>query len=121
MYSLSSASQTREPLPRTMKGASPPTAPNARTGEFTPPGIMLAARSCKRRDCSVLRDVVDGIESSRPGEVLEENYQPGHNSNRILYQRTKKLIHQIFILLKPLCNMATVTSGHQVTLLTGRV
>src|SRR5579862_136684 len=66
MYSFSSASQMCEPLPRTINGASPPTDRNARTGEFTPPGIMLSARCCRRRDCSVLREVVDGIESSRP-------------------------------------------------------
>jgi hypothetical protein len=56
-----------EPLPRTINGGSPPTERNARTGEFTPPGIMLSARCCRRRDCSVLRDVVDAIESSRHG------------------------------------------------------
>src|SRR5580700_521132 len=61
MYSFSSASQMCEPLPRTINGGSPPTEPNARTGEFTPPGIMLSARCCKRRDCSTFRDVVDGI------------------------------------------------------------
>src|SRR5580700_10751221 len=61
MYSFSSASQMCEPLPRTINGGSPPTAPNARTGEFTPPGIMLSARCCKRRDCSTFRDVVEGI------------------------------------------------------------
>src|ERR1700758_4697251 len=69
MYSFSSASQMWEPLPRTINGGSPPTEPKARTGEFTPPGIMLSARFCKRRDCSVLRDVIDGIESSRQGEI----------------------------------------------------
>src|ERR1700752_2893232 len=65
MYSFSSASQICDPLPRTINGGSPPTARKARTGEFTPPGIMLSARCCRRRDCSVLRVVVDGIKSSR--------------------------------------------------------
>src|SRR5712664_1266887 len=60
-----------EPLPRTMKGGSPPTARNARTGEFTPPGIMLSARCCRRRDCSTLRDIVDGIELPRSGNSLD--------------------------------------------------
>ena len=69
MNSFSSASQICEPLPRTINGGSPPTEPKARTGEFTPPGIMLSARFCRRRDCSVLRDVMDGIESSRQGEI----------------------------------------------------
>src|SRR5271169_1477144 len=62
MNSFSSASQMCEPLPRTMNGGSPPTEPKARTGEFTPPGIMLSARCCRRRDFSTFRDVVDGIE-----------------------------------------------------------
>src|SRR3984957_2705293 len=57
-----------DPLPRRINGASPPTEPKARTGELTPPGIMLSARCCRRRDCSVLRDMVEGIRSSRPGE-----------------------------------------------------
>src|ERR1700733_2543437 len=70
MNSFSSASQMCEPFPRTMNSGSAPTERNARTGEFTPPGIMLSARFCRRRDCSVLRNVVDGIESSQP-ETLE--------------------------------------------------
>src|SRR5271166_2632420 len=61
MNSFSSASQMCEPFPRTINGGSPPTEPKARTGEFTPPGIMLSARCCKRRDCSTFRVVVDGI------------------------------------------------------------
>src|SRR5579862_1144580 len=69
MNSFSSASHMCEPLPRTINRGSPPTERNARTGEFTPPGIMLSALNWRRRDCSVLCDVVDGIESSRHGEV----------------------------------------------------
>src|SRR5580704_12388036 len=57
-----------EPFPRKINRGSPPTEPKARTGEFTPPGIMLSARCCRRRDCSTLRDVGDGIESSQQGE-----------------------------------------------------
>src|SRR5689334_20749722 len=77
MYSFSSASQMCDPLPRTINGASPPTDRKARTGEFTPPGIMLSARCCKRRDCSVLRDVVEGIESSRQGEKRCQQIETG--------------------------------------------
>src|SRR5579864_7212183 len=69
MNSFSSASQMCEPLPRTMNRGSPPTERNARTGEFTPPGIMLSALNWRRRDCSVLCEVVDGIESSQHGEI----------------------------------------------------
>src|SRR5215831_16621557 len=55
MYSFSSASHIRDPRPLTMKGGSPPTARKARTGEFTPPGKSLSARSCSFRERSVLR------------------------------------------------------------------
>ena len=76
MYSFSSASQMCEPLPRTINGGSPPTAPNARTGEFTPPGIMLSARCCRRRDCSTFRDVVDGIETPTREDFTDVRGQP---------------------------------------------
>src|SRR5947199_1997981 len=58
MYSLPSASQIREPCPRTMNGGSLSTALKARTGEFTPPGITCSARFCRRRDSSSLRDIL---------------------------------------------------------------
>src|SRR5580658_8348522 len=63
MNSFSSASQICEPLPRTINRGSPPTEPKARTGEFTPPGIIDSARCCRRRDCSTFRDTVDGIQT----------------------------------------------------------
>src|SRR5208283_2056157 len=47
-----------EPWPRTMYSGSHPTLRNARTGEFTPPGINFSARFCNLRDCSVLRVIV---------------------------------------------------------------
>src|SRR5262245_22926969 len=43
MYSLPSASQIWEPLPRSMNKGLPPPARNARTGEFTPPGMTCCA------------------------------------------------------------------------------
>src|ERR1035438_5338896 len=67
------------PWPRTMNRGSPPTERNARTGEFTPPGITLSALNWRRRDCSVLPHGVDGIESSRQGEngeIKESTDQP---------------------------------------------
>src|ERR1700685_4522010 len=88
-----------DPLPRRINGASPPTEPKARTGEFTPPGIMLSARCCRRRDCSVLRDVVDGIESlstflstrkkkmSTDRTNATEYYSSAPNSEFIRYSR----------------------------------
>src|SRR5882724_5768833 len=56
MYSLPSASQIREPLPRTMYGGSPPTDLNARTGESTPPGITREARACS--SCDLVRGFI---------------------------------------------------------------
>src|ERR1035438_7661169 len=44
MYSLPSTSNRCEPSPRAMKMGCPPTLRNARTGEFTPPGIFSTAR-----------------------------------------------------------------------------
>ena len=43
-YSRPSASVRYGPDPRTMNRGVPPTAPNARTGEFTPPGVTWSAR-----------------------------------------------------------------------------
>src|SRR5690606_37742794 len=48
MYSRPSTSTSREPAPRSTKNGSPPTARNARTGEFTPPGINCFARAYRR-------------------------------------------------------------------------
>ncbi len=44
MYSLPSTSNRCDPSPRAMKSGCPPTLRNARTGEFTPPGIFSTAR-----------------------------------------------------------------------------
>ncbi len=44
-YSLPSTSVSQAPLARRMKRGVPPTALNARTGEFTPPGVTAWARS----------------------------------------------------------------------------
>src|SRR5262249_27607882 len=48
MYSRPSASQMRLPAPRSMNRGTPPTARKARTGELTPPGMVLRDRSNKR-------------------------------------------------------------------------
>src|SRR4051812_15739579 len=60
MYSLSSASHMREPLPRTMYGGSPPTDLKARTGESTPPGITREARACS--SCDLVRGFIGTLE-----------------------------------------------------------
>src|SRR5471030_1106618 len=45
MYCLPSASQKYGPCARSMNRGVPPTERNARTGEFTPPGMVFWARS----------------------------------------------------------------------------
>jgi hypothetical protein len=60
MYSLPSASQMRQPLPRTMYGGSPPTDLKARTGESTPPGITRDARACSSWD--LVRGFIGSLE-----------------------------------------------------------
>src|SRR4051812_34466838 len=50
MYSLPSSSYRRDPLPRRMNRGVPPTLRNARTGEFTPPGMRNFARSNSSSD-----------------------------------------------------------------------
>src|SRR5258708_3610619 len=113
MNSFSSASQMCEPFPRTINGGSPPTEPNARTGEFTPPGMRPSARCCKRRDCSTFREVVDGIEA--PREKMSTNETDYYTS------AGAKQINQIFTISPSFCNTVRVTWSHQLALLTGRV
>src|SRR5689334_9994152 len=52
MYSLPSTSNKWDPAPLAMNKGFPPTALNARTGEFTPPGMISLARSKSRLDFS---------------------------------------------------------------------
>src|SRR4051812_49279279 len=54
MYSRPSAPNSFEPLALLMKMGAPPTARNARTGELTPPGNSLSARSIRRAEVSSL-------------------------------------------------------------------
>src|SRR5215218_4959310 len=49
-YSLPSTSVSQAPLAEAMKRGVPPTALNARTGEFTPPGVTARARSKSSSD-----------------------------------------------------------------------
>src|SRR5690242_12979946 len=57
MYSLPSTSQTRAPLARLTKNGCPPTARNARTGEFTPPGMYFSASSKSSLDFECISDL----------------------------------------------------------------
>src|SRR3954462_15674179 len=54
MYSFPSTSQIRRPSPRATEKGSPPTLRNARTGEFTPPGMRLVARANRSAEWEVI-------------------------------------------------------------------
>src|SRR5699024_9783366 len=58
MYALPSMSTSWLPAPWSMNGGTPPTARNARTGLFTPPGMTLRAASNAAADFSVDRDFI---------------------------------------------------------------
>src|ERR1700728_624512 len=60
MYSLPSASHTREPAARSMISGSPPTARKARTGLFTPPTRIFCARSKSSEDLLTLESYYEG-------------------------------------------------------------
>src|SRR5207237_3921014 len=57
MYSRASSSRTRAPRPSRKNTGVPPTAPNARTGEFTPPGMSSRDRSNSARLVSYIVSV----------------------------------------------------------------
>src|SRR5438093_820777 len=61
MYSRPSSSRTRAPRPSRKNTGVPPTEPNARTGEFTPPGMRARERSNSARAPGVVvaRDADD--------------------------------------------------------------
>src|ERR1022692_5224916 len=66
MYSLPSTSQIRDPSARSTKNGSPSTFRNARTGEFTPPGMRFCAarnnsdeRECMRAEANVERPTLN--------------------------------------------------------------
>src|SRR3974390_2262318 len=56
MYGRPSAPYTREPSARAMNTGVPPTARNARTGLFTPPGMILVARSNSEEETTSAKD-----------------------------------------------------------------
>ena len=70
MKTLPSTSRTEEPFARSMNSGVPPTDRNARTGEFTPPGIIFFANanslpevvvfSLAKGQCLLPRDLVPG-------------------------------------------------------------
>src|SRR5262249_2432035 len=53
-YERPSTSVRRAPSPRAMNGGEPPTARNARTGLFTPPGMTRPAASSRRLDSLIV-------------------------------------------------------------------
>jgi len=58
---LPSASVSQAPDAEVMKRGVPPTAVNARTGEFTPPGVTARARSNQASLAAVVEAVVEVV------------------------------------------------------------
>ena len=74
-YSLPSTSVSQAPRAEAMKRGVPPTASNARTGEFTPPGVTARARPKSSSDRPVGRSRTGSVRgrsplhSRRPGQA----------------------------------------------------
>src|ERR1039458_4565434 len=92
-----------------------------------PPSQKSAAASSLPQESCFRHAAVNGA-TARPFETLWKASRLQHDKNvnrrlrdRLLYQRRSERINQIFIEPPSLCNIAPVTSGHQVALLTGRV
>ncbi len=101
-----------------------------RRADRRPRNQMLApASSLRRESCSppapagaaTARFCALWWKASNPLDM--EKKDVNKPSGVIEYYSSARLIriHQIFIVLQPLCNIPTVPSGHQVALLTGRV
>src|SRR2546430_6383389 len=85
MYSRASSSRTRAPRPSRKNTGVPPTAPKARTGELTPPGISSKERSKSARLVSYIvagRGCIERGEGARGGahvgRVEERGDHPEH-------------------------------------------
>src|SRR4029079_934321 len=84
-YSLPSTSVSQAPCAERMKRGVPPTALNARTGEFTPPGVTARARSNRASDADVRRSLVvtgslsptGGEPPHRPAPAASRTYREG--------------------------------------------
>src|SRR5699024_12776166 len=71
-----STSVRREPRADSMKRGVPPTEPNARTGEFTPPGVTARAPSKRRAELSVCWFEVRWGVVTQP--IVGKRRRPGH-------------------------------------------
>src|SRR2546430_6765995 len=97
MYSLPLASQIRDPCPRAATIGSPPTPPNARTGEFTPPGNNSRARAITSADRTLSpvatdRHLLDG-KLPRKSAVLQRT--PRHHDAN--YRRLEVVVVDNFL------------------------
>jgi hypothetical protein len=72
---LPSASVSQAPEAEVMKRGVPPTAVNARTGEFTPPGVTARARSNQ----ASLAAVVEGMVAEVTGSLSRRRAKDPHS------------------------------------------
>src|SRR5579862_1563220 len=78
MYSFPSTSHTRAPFALFTKNGWPPTARNARTGEFTPPGMYFSASAKSFSDwvCVMSRIWRPSVRSRSRTKFVERNLEP---------------------------------------------
>src|SRR4051812_41225011 len=90
MYSRPSTSQIREPSARSTKNGTPPTLRNARTGEFTPPGMCFKAAANSSAEFEGMREWRRGRESNPRIEVLQTPTLPlGYPAELFANRRVK--------------------------------
>src|SRR5439155_8584297 len=82
-YRLPSTSITYAPSPRSRNRGVPPTAPNARTGELTPPGITVPARTKSSSDLVTARCYGSGaVDAGASGKGRWPRDRPGPDPER---------------------------------------
>jgi hypothetical protein len=74
MYCLPSASKIAEPWPLAIKHGSVPTDPQALTGLFTPPGMVLHALANSSLDFSICESLLSG---ENKVSIVKNCYQSG--------------------------------------------
>ena len=110
MYELPSTSMSREPSPRAMNLGVPPTPRNARTGEFTPPGVTFWARakSCSERDWSTLTITTIGVDLAKNSFQL---HGVDHTGRTVLRKKLSRSRFLEFFADLPACTIGMEACG----------
>src|SRR6185437_2268602 len=103
MYSLPSTSHTRAPFARFTKNGCPPTARNARTGEFTPPGMYFSASSKSSFDFECISDLAVSLSNRNTppdAERLAGHFQSGRGLAALVFVQINQphdALHRSFV------------------------